>query len=207
VALAVGVYFFPLFHVTPLRPQPTGGPIGSTATTAAAFDPTAAAAQIWQDALPSAAQRAVDLKVLLPVVRTDPAAARSKFAPSAGLGAAYFFVRGTGKIVQRERGSLRLAIDGDDTQVVAVRIGPIFGNSVRDGCGLLEVNAFPGLQEFNALSAALNTLVEKRVLPPLQAHGVVGATVTFAGCAEAPESAPEAGEPILTIVPVRAEVR
>ena len=31
-----------------------------------------------------------------------------------------------------------------------------------------------------------------------------GMTVEFAGCAEAPESAADAGEPLLTIVPVQA---
>jgi predicted lipoprotein len=88
--------------------------------------------------------------------------------------------------------------------VVALRIGPVFGNTVRDGCGLLDVNAFPGLEEFNALSAELNALVERNVLPALKAGANVGATVRFAGCAEAPESAPDAGEPLLLIVPIQA---
>jgi predicted lipoprotein len=69
------------------------------------------------------------------------------------------------------------------------------------------VNSFPGLQEFNALSAELNSLVEKNVLPLLREQAVVGATVHFVGCAEAPESAAAASEPLLMIVPVQAEVR
>jgi hypothetical protein len=75
---------------------------------------------------------------------------------------------------------------------------------VRDGCGLLDVNQVPGLAEFNALSAELNRLVEARVQPPLKTVAV-GATITFAGCAEAPESLPAAG-PLLTFIPVTAEV-
>ena len=77
----------------------------------------------------------------------------------------------------------------------------------RDGCGLLDVNSYPGLAEFNALSGELNTLVEKSVLPTLREKASVGAAVHFVGCAEAPESAADADEPLLTIIPVRAEVR
>ena len=109
-------------------------------------------------------------------------------------------------MVAREKNILRLAPAGAESEIVVIRLGPVFGNTVRDGCGLLDVNAFPGLQEFNDLSAALNTLVEKNVLPLLREKAVVGATVNFVGCAEAPENAADAGEPLLTIVPVRVEI-
>jgi hypothetical protein len=75
---------------------------------------------------------------------------------------------------------------------------------IRDGCGLLDVNQAPGLAEFNALSAELNRLVEARVQPALRSTSV-GATLTFAGCAESPEALPASG-PVLTFIPVQAEV-
>jgi len=71
--------------------------------------------------------------------------------------------------------------------------------------GLLDVNQVPGLTEFNALSAELNRLVEERVQPVLKTGVTVGFTVTFAGCAEAPETLPSGG-PLLTIIPISAEV-
>jgi predicted lipoprotein len=139
-------------------------------------------------------------------VRRDPEAARKQHAHAAGLGTAYYFVRGTGQVVSQDRNYLRLSLEGPSPTVVALRIGPVFGNAVRDGCGLLDVNQVPGLQEFNALAAELNALVEKTVQPALR-QAVVGATITFAGCAEAPESAPAPSAPILNIVPVWAEIR
>ena len=57
-----------------------------------------------------------------------------------------------------------------ESEIIAVRTGPVFGNTVREGTGLLDVNNFPGLQEFNALSAELNALIEKSVLPALRDH-------------------------------------
>ena len=193
--LGIALYFFPLFHLAPLNP-----PILSTSP--AAFDPASAATFFWSKNFPVAAERALELKTLAPALRANPETAKTKFAKSAGLGTAYYFVRGSGKVVARDRNYLRLAIDGAEAEIVALRIGPVFGNTVRDGCGFLDVNAFPGLQEFNALSAELNALVEKTVLPALREQAIVGATIQFAGCAEAPESAADAGEPLLTVVPV-----
>jgi predicted lipoprotein len=206
VVLVVLLYFFPLFHVVSLKQQ------AATAATAAAsapaaFDPIAAAAKFWQTDLPAAIPRAVELKTLAPAIRANAETAKKQFAKSAGLGTAYFFIRGSGKVISRDRNYLQIAPEGAATEIIALRIGPIFGNTVRDGSGLLDVNSFPGLQEFNDLSAALNTLAEKNVLPLLREKAVVGATVIFAGCTEAPESAADAGEPLLTIIPVQAEVR
>ena len=188
------IWFFPLFHLVPL----------SRPSTSAAFDPVSAAAKIWKTDLPGAALHALELKSLGGPLRENPAAAAKKFAKSAGLGTAYYFVRGSGRVVGRDRNYVQVALDGAESVVVALRIGPIFGNIVRDGCGFLDVNAFPGLQEFNALSAELNALVEKNVLPLLREQANLGAMVQFAGCAEAPDE-PPAG-PLLTLVPVSANV-
>ncbi|WP_414663622.1 DUF2291 family protein [Horticoccus sp. 23ND18S-11] len=203
VAFAALMWAFPLFHVVRLKSATSVAP---DATAPAAFDPVAAAAKFWQSELPAAASRARELAPLAASLRDDAANARTRFGHAAGLGTAYFFVRGSGTVVARERNAVHIAVAGTK-EIVALRIGPIFGNTVRDGCGLLDVNAFPGLQEFNALSAELNQLVERKVLPALRDKAVVGATVQFVGCAEAPESAPDAGEPLLVIVPVQAEVR
>jgi predicted lipoprotein len=200
--LVLVLWRFPLFHVVPLTV-----PAAVATSQPAAFDPAAAAAKIWRMDLPAAAARAVELRVLAPALRAHADTARATFAKSSGLGASYYFVRGSGKVVARERNVLRLAIDGAPGETITIRLGPVFGNTVRDGCGFLDVNAFPGLQEFNALSAELNALVEKSVLPLLRDKAVAGASVRFAGCAEAPESAPDAGESLLTLVPIQAEVR
>ena len=204
--LAIALYFFPLFRIVSLKTQ-TAAAATAAAAAPAAFDPVSTAAKFWNADLPAAIPQAVQLKVLAAAIRANAESAKTNYAKSAGLGTAYFFVRGSGKVVSRDRHTLRLAPDGAETETIVLHIGPIFGNTVRDGSGRLDVNSFPGLQEFNDLSAALNTLVEKNVLPLLRDQAVVGATVHFAGCAEAPESAADAGEPLLTIIPVQAEVR
>jgi predicted lipoprotein len=179
-----------------------GGPPTLGANSAAAFNPAVFAEAYWHEKLLPAAAQASALASILPSLRRDPTEAARDFGRKVGLGnAAYFFARGDGRITAVERGRLLVAIDGS---IIAVRTGPVFGNVVRDGSGLVDVNEVPGLAEFNALSAELNRMVEERVQPKLQT-ATVGANLTFVGMAEAPEFLPGSG-PLLTFVPVVGEV-
>lgn len=200
--LVLGTWAFPPFHV--VRLATAKGAPGPTGT--AVFDAKPVAAKLWQHEIPAAAAKAVALDRVITALRKNPADAKAQFGRTVGVGVAYFFVRGRGRVVTRERNQLVIAPDGAPGEVVALRIGPVFGNTVRDGCGLVDLNSFPGLAEFNALSSELNALVEQNVLPTLRAKAQVGATVTFAGCAEAPDVLDDPGEPVLTIVPVEAQV-
>jgi predicted lipoprotein len=90
------------------------------------------------------------------------------------------------------------------TPEVSLQTGLIFGNAVRDGTGLLNVDDYPNSQDFNAISEALNRLVEERVLPRLRERARVGATVRFAGCAEVNDESSDLKP--LRVVPIRADV-
>jgi predicted lipoprotein len=204
VVAVIGVLVaFPPFRVASIKTA-----TASVANAAAgAFDASAFAAGFWTGQLQPAADSAVGLQPILVALLKDPAAAAQAHGRQVGLGGpVYFFVRGTGRVVAVERSRLVVAIDGLEGATVAVRTGPVFGNTLRDGCGLLEVNRVPGLAEFNAISAELNRLVEERVQPGLKAAEVtVGAHLAFAGCAEAPERVGDG--PLLNFIPVQAEVR
>ena len=190
---------FPPFRVV----SKEGAAQTAVAATAGDFAPAMFVEKFWTEQLQPAAAAAPDVALLLADLRRDPAEALKKHAQRVGLGnAAYYFARGSGRVTAVERSRLLIEIDG---ATVAVRTGPVFGNIVRDGCGLLEVNQVPGLAEFNALSAEINRLIEERVQPALKTGVIVGATVSFSGCAEAPEASPLDG-PLLTFIPIQAEV-
>lgn len=194
VVLGLGLWFFPLFHVVPLD-QPAIGASG------AAFAPAAFVEKFWREKLQPATGKAAELAPILAAVRRDPGAAAKQHGHQVGLGSTvYYFVRGAGRVVSVDRNRVVIAVDGTEGAQVALTIGPLFGNTARDGSGLLDVNQFPGLQEFNALSAELNRTIEETVFPAVRERAVVGAEITFAGCAEAPESLPSG--PLLEIVPL-----
>jgi predicted lipoprotein len=199
--LVVLLLVFPPFHVVSLRP--IGGERASSAS-AAEFDEVNFARQFWESRLLPACGKASDLGPLLNDLRRDPGAAAKHHGRQAGIGGpAYYFVRGTGRVVAVEKSRVVVAVDGAEG-TVALRTGPVFGNVIRDGTGLLEVNSVPGLAEFNSISAELNRLVEAKVQPALK-NLSVGETLRFAGCAEAPENVGDG--PLLVIVPVQAEAK
>lgn len=195
---------YPPFHVSRLGPD--GRPVGTGADAAPGFDAAAFTDAFWMEELQPAAARAPALASVVLAVRADPAAAAKAHGRKVGEGTTwYYFARGSGRVIAVERSRLLVAVDDAPGAIVAVRTGPVFGNAVRDGCGLLELDGVPGLAEFNAVSAEINRLVEERVQPALRTGVGIGARVTFAGCAEAPESVPASG-PLLVFVPVQAEV-
>lgn len=213
--MALGLWLFPPFRVVPLRPATTRAEAGRHSAASAeaprvvvgSFEAAVFAENFWRDKLMPALGRATALPDVLAAGRRDPAEARQRYATQVGIGStAYYCVRGAGRILSVEKGRALIAVEGGDDAVIALRVGPIFGNALRDGTGLLNVNAFPGLAEFNAVAAELNRLAETRVLEAVRAGLVSGARVTFAGCAEAPESV-EAGAPWLVVVPAQLEVR
>lgn len=202
--VAVGLLIlYPPFRIVPRNPSADGGGARTAgAPLAPAFSATAFAERFWSEQLQPAAAGAPQAAPVLAALQRDPVAAAQAHAHRVGIGGtAHYFLQAQGRIIAIERSRLLVDVDG---RSIAIRTGPVFGNAVRDGTGLLDVNQVPGLAEFNALSAELNRLVEARIQPALKS-AQVGATLRFAGCAEAPETAPAAG-PVLTFVPVQAEV-
>jgi len=65
-----------------------------------------------------------------------------------------------------------------------IELGFVFGNAVRDATGLIKASDYPNAQEFNDISAALNSMVETNVLPQLQEMAKVGGRIQFVGCVE-----------------------
>jgi predicted lipoprotein len=177
--LAVALYFFPLFHIVPINQA-------EQHTDDAPFDPVAFVDRFWSDQLIPAAARAVDATELVAAVARDRQSARRTYGRSVGLGGVYYyFVAGAGRVASIEKDSVGLSLRDDQHEVqVSLATGNIFGNVVRDGTGLLDVNNFANSQDFNALSSEINRRIEEQVLPDLRKRAAVGAKVRFVGCVE-----------------------
>lgn len=204
-AVAGLLLVYPPFHVVSLSVTDSStGALSSSAP--AAFDPHAFAAQFWDRDLAAAVGRATDAGELTIALDHDPKAAADRYARRVGLGGiAYYFVTGEGRVIEVEKKTVRMAVGDTEKIFCVIDTGPVFGNALRDGTGLLDMNTFPGSAEFNALSAELNGLVEARVLPLLKEKIAVGARIRFAGCAEI--SGSEGDPRPLQLVPFQIEVR
>ena len=177
--IACVCWLFPLFHVVPLK-------AANAEKAAATFDPARFAETFWTNQLLPSLGQTVKADVLLAAIQSDPAAAKKKFARTIGFSGTYFyFMSGTGRVVSVSDDEISLAITPGTTNAeVSLQSGLIFGDAVRDGTGLLNESDYPNSQDFNAISAALDNLVETRVLPELRQQARIGARISFAGCAE-----------------------
>jgi len=169
---------FPLFHVVPLEQ-------GRQRLQGDRFDAEAFVESFWREQLLPAESRAVDVAALLAGLREDPEQTIQRHGHRLGVSRTVgFLVRGRGVVVSVDEDHVGLALEPGGPVAIVIELGPVFGNTIRDGCGLLDVNDFPDSRDFNAISAALNRRGEERVLPELRARAKPGTVVEFAGCVD-----------------------
>ena len=199
LTMAAVCWRFPLFHIVPLKRA-------AAAKAAATFNPKTFAQKFWNDRLLKSFDQAVKAETLLATIESNPADARKQFGRSVGVSESYiYFLSGKGRVIAATDDEISLALTPGATNAqVSLQVGLLFGNAVRDGTGLLNVNNYPNSQDFNAISEALNQLIETQVQPKIREQAKVGATVQFVGCAEVNDESTDLKP--LKVVPVSAIV-
>jgi predicted lipoprotein len=179
IGLAGLCWVFPPFHVRSLKKV-------KAAIAGAQFNPAEFVEPFWSEKLMPATNQAAEATKVLAAIAASPDQAQKEFGRSVGISSTYyFFLRGTGRVVRVDDDSIGLSLkDAGDDADISVPLGPVFGDAVRDGTGLLNPSTYPNAQDFNGISAALDHIVETQVLPELQRIAKVGAKVRFAGCVE-----------------------
>ncbi|HEY3762560.1 MAG TPA: DUF2291 family protein [Verrucomicrobiae bacterium] len=193
-------WLFPLFHVVPLKKA-------VAEAKAKTFDAGQFAGNFWTNQLLASLDKAIPAEKLLTAIQSDPSAAKKQFARSVGMAENYYyFLRGDGKVVSLSDDAVSLAVSNDSTNAeVAIQTGLIFGDAIRDGTGLLNVNDYPDSQNFNDISAALDNIVDTNVIPALTSQAKIGSTVSFVGCAEVDDESTDLKP--LKLIPIEARVQ
>ena len=174
LALVIFCWLLPPFHVRSLD-----SPSASAARTEAPPDAAQSAKQLWNQML-AMQEHAIPVLTLLEAFDRDPQAADREYGRRVGYGGpAFYFVRGSGRVIESTRKGIVLEITGHPTRVLLVT-GPVFGNSLRDATALVRIGDFDSFQ-FNALSAELNLLSEREVQPRLAELNQPGTAIRFVG--------------------------
>jgi predicted lipoprotein len=199
IVLAGMCWAFPPFHIRSLK-QMKADIAGAT------FNPTNFVEQFWSGKLLPATDQAADATKVLKAIAADPQKVRDQFGRTVGVSSSYFlFLRGTGRVVSVAADNIGLSVKAEGSEAdIAVSLGLVFGNAVRDGTGLLSSSSHPNAQEFNDIAAGLNHIVETKVLPELQRIATVGKRVKFAGCVEVADE--ETDLMPLKLVPIYVKV-
>lgn len=188
----------PPFHIVPI------GKIPHEIATQS-FDPDAIVEKFWSEDLPGLVDAAVDAGMLMAKLEEDREAAAKQYGHRLGLsGKSVYFVSGNGWVQDIQGSKILIALSEGGAVSVLISKGPVFGNAVRDGSGLLNVSDYGNSQNFNSISLEINRRVEERVLPLLDERVEKGSKIHFVGGVEVSDHA--ASILPLKIIPVRIEL-
>lgn len=172
------LYFQPIFHVVPLSAARENAG-------AEVFDPKEFVEAFWSEQLVPSLDTAVDADELLKALSSDAAAAAKRYGHRLGLSRkSSYFVSGEGRIIGIDGRYISISVLENGLADIVIDTGPLFGNAIRDGLGLLDVSDFPNSRDFNDISSEINRRVEERVFPLLKDQASVGASVRFVGGVE-----------------------
>lgn len=176
-SIAVLCWRFPPFRVVPLRQAQELEKAGS-------FNAAETARALWKTTVLSGVERAADAAELLAALAKDEVVARKRYGRVFGVSSAtLFFLKGDGRVTAIEPEAVVATLDSTGSRI-KLSTGPLFGNVVRDGTGSLDVSDYANSQDFNAISAQLNLIVETDVTPTLRDRAEIGKAIRFVGCAK-----------------------
>ncbi len=133
--------------------------------------------------LPTADTSATDLATLLPLLKSDKEKAFTAYSQALGIGnIRYFLVKGEGTVATIGENDITVSLPTGETVHLATEY--IFGNAARDASGLIKITEFETTTDLNNVSAALNDIIRKQVIPPLKAMAKPGRTLRFVGAME-----------------------
>ena len=147
------------------------------------FDATVYAQEFWDEKIPLAGENAVEISEFINLLKTTPEAAFKEYGKVLGIGKThYFMLKGKGLIESVDEEFLTLKTVNNEPVQIATDF--IFGNAVRDGSGLISINEFLNMTDFNNVSVAINKLVKKNIVSKLKSAAKTGMTIEFVGATE-----------------------
>jgi predicted lipoprotein len=150
------------------------------------FDATAYAREFFINKLPTVIENAPEINLLIEMLENEPQQALENFGKKLGIAKTwYFMVKGEGVVESVEEENVHVTISEDFKTRVATAF--IFGNAVRDGSGVVDIDDFLNMTDFNNVSIAINTIVKKEVVTPTRKIVEPGMILEFAGAFEIKE--------------------
>lgn len=195
------VFIFPPFRIVPLDKA-------RAKSQAQAFNAGRFAAQFWQSQLTGSLNTAFEAREVLEAIRRDRQSAKNRYGRIVGLGGPHhYFLKGTGRIIAlREReAEINLDADNNSSPDIILMTSMIFGNEVLNATGLVNPSQFQRTNDYNAISAQVNRIVETQVVPPFLEKAKIGDTVRFIGCSVKVSDDDPVPIP-MRLVPVKLEI-
>lgn len=147
------------------------------------FDAEAYINNVWETKMPVIARQSPEISVVLDLLDNNPEKAFLEYGNKLGISKTwYFMVKGQGVIGEEDAEAVWINLANNRRIRLATSF--IFGNAVREGSGLININDFVNMTDFNNVSVALNKNVKTEVIPTLKNNLIAGQLLAFAGAFE-----------------------
>lgn len=165
---------------------------------------------MWDSkAVPELTKEAVDLSTVLQDSKGDLSTAAKKYGKTSSgtSGSTNFVVKGTGKVTlvdqKKKAGYMQIQLNGYSGKAkVQLQIGTVYrGTSVRDSLSFIKYEDYKNQVQWAEISQAINKVIQKEVVDPLNVSSLTGKTVAFTGCL------PSDDNDELVITPVKMSVK
>jgi predicted lipoprotein len=175
-------------------------------TTDEKFEAVTFSKKLWEEKLPAKISSAVELTIFMKATQANPADAFSKYTNALGIGNyRYALVKTEGTVTDVNEDDITLQIKIDDSLMTAkLATEFIYGNAIRDACGLVDVKDFPNTIDLNNISEELNKMVRKIVLPSFKTAVKKGDKLIVTGAIEIHKEHIKWNE--LEIIPVQLQI-
>ena len=167
------------------------------------FDAQLYTEEIWNTKLPACAENASEISEVFKALNDDPKAALEKFGRKLGISSTYYLVlKGGGTIEYVEQEFIVVSIN--NALKVKIATDFIFGNAVRDGSGVVNIDEFINMTDFNNVSVAINKMIKEKLVLPLKTDASAGMNLKFAGAIEIKEDKIDLNT--VRIIPISAKL-
>ncbi len=154
------------------------------AVNAGNFNAAAYASNYLNITLPGLMGKAIPVDRLLANLQSVPQKTFDTYSNALDIGTIRFFwVKGRGGIVSVNEENVTLQTDSTHA-IINIATEYVFGNAVRDATGLIHINDFGSTADLNNISAEINKLIRRQVLPPFKAKAKKGDEIEFSGAVE-----------------------
>lgn len=150
------------------------------------FNAAAYAQNFWSARLMPNLDKAIDINKLVTALSAEPEKTFDNYSHALGIGnLRYFLVSGKAMVNEINEDNIMITALGDSSKTnMSIATEFIFGNAVRDATGLININEFNNTMDFNNVSAELNKIIRRKVLPAIKQQIKKGSEITFTGAIE-----------------------
>jgi predicted lipoprotein len=167
------------------------------------FDIETYVIDLWENHLPERIENAIELSSLIKMLEDDPDIAFEEYSFSLGISNThYFFTRGGGVI--EINGEEYVTVLTDDNTRIQLETVYIFGNAIREGSGLVNIDDFLNMMDFNMVSVYLNRKARVDIVDPFRNKAEPGMRLEFTGAVEISRLEMPTGP--LRLIPVQIEL-